>query len=292
MGRQARVPTELRDRPFTLEEARSAGLDRWHLEGAGWRRLGPKVYARAGEAESPLTRLAAALLRLPQSAVFSGLTAAWLHGLDVDPCDPIEVILPPNARVAGRSGMRVRRASLSKREVTVARRMSATSIERTLADTSAFLSATEAVVLVDSALRCKLTNLKRLRADAAARSGRAGVNALRRVIDLAEPASESPMESRLRALLVLAGLPRPVAQYELCDASGHFVARVDLFYPQQRLALEYDGAVHKNSLVDDNRRQNRLLAEDIRLLRFTGADVLGNPGSVIDQVRRMLARAA
>jgi hypothetical protein len=26
--------------------------------------------------------------------VFSGKTAAWLHGLDFEPCDPIEMIVP------------------------------------------------------------------------------------------------------------------------------------------------------------------------------------------------------
>jgi hypothetical protein len=26
--------------------------------------------------------------------VFSGKTAAWLHGLEIEPCDPIEMIVP------------------------------------------------------------------------------------------------------------------------------------------------------------------------------------------------------
>jgi hypothetical protein len=26
--------------------------------------------------------------------VFSGKTAAWLHGLELEPCDPIEMIVP------------------------------------------------------------------------------------------------------------------------------------------------------------------------------------------------------
>ena len=37
------------------------------------------------------------------------------------------------------------------------------------------------------------------------------------------------------------------------------LARTDLYYPDQRLALEYDGGSHRESLVEDNRRQNRLL---------------------------------
>jgi hypothetical protein len=30
----------------------------------------------------------------PTGAVFSGKTAAWLHGLEIEPCDPIEMTVP------------------------------------------------------------------------------------------------------------------------------------------------------------------------------------------------------
>jgi hypothetical protein len=41
-----------------------------------------------------LRRLRAALELAPAGAVFSGKTAAWLHGLELEPCDPIEMIVP------------------------------------------------------------------------------------------------------------------------------------------------------------------------------------------------------
>jgi len=112
---------------------------------------------------------------------------------------------------------------------------------------------------------------------------------LRRVVGFAEPAAESPMESRLRMVLLLGGLPRPEAQVPLHDMKGRFLGRPDLYYSSHRLALEYDGSTHRTSLVEDNRRQNRLLAAEIRLLRFTAGDVLHNPDSVTSQVRRYLA---
>ncbi len=60
---------------------------------------------------------------------------------------------------------------------------------------------------------------------------------------LADGLAESPQETRLRLRLHRSGLPPPVAQYEVrCD--GRFVARVDLAWPEQRLALECDGAWH------------------------------------------------
>ena len=96
------------------------------------------------------------------------------------------------------------------------------------------------------------------------------------------------METRLRMLLVLSGLPRPAAQVPLHDRSGRFIGRPDLYYPEHRLGLEYDGTTHRESLADDNRRQNRLLAAGIHLLRFTGGDVLSRPDQVVAQVRAML----
>ena len=69
------------------------------------------------------------------------------------------------------------------------------------------------------------------------------------------------------------------------------MGRPDLFYPAQRLAIEYDGGIHRDKLVEDNRRQNLLLSAGIGLLRFTRADVYGAPDSVVGQVRAWLDRA-
>jgi very-short-patch-repair endonuclease len=86
-------------------------------------------------------------------------------------------------------------------------------------------------------------------------------------------------------LLILAGLPRPEAQVSIHDDQGRFLARPDLLYRCERLAIEYDGGNHRERLVDDNRRQNRLVGAGFRLLRFTAADVYGTPGLVAMQVR-------
>ena len=51
------------------------------------------------------------------------------------------------------------------------------------------------------------------------------------------------METRLRMLLVLGGLPRPQAQAQLFSTAGRFVARVDLLDAEPGLAIEYDGEI-------------------------------------------------
>jgi very-short-patch-repair endonuclease len=286
------VPPELTTGPFTLAKARRAGLARWHLEGASWRRLGPSVYAWAGLAETPALRLEAARARMPEAAAFSGKTAAWLHGLDVAPCEPIEAILAGDGEGWERGGLSVRRAALDDCEVVVRRGFRTTSPVRTVSDLTRKLSLVEAVVITDMALRAGLIHHAELSEWVHRRAGRKGVGPVRRVLEFAEAGAESPMESRLRMLLVLNGLPRPQVQVTVRDETGSFVGRPDLYYPEHGLGIEYDGETHRASLVEDNRRQNRLLLAEVSLLRFTGADVLRRPDSVVTQVRNALAHVA
>jgi very-short-patch-repair endonuclease len=273
--------------PFTLADARRAGLERWHLEGSNWRRIGPTVYVWAGIRDSPQIKVDAAQRRLPPTAVFSGLTAAWLHGLDVA-SEPIEVTIPKGVGVSARSGIAVRRAALGRGDVVNVRGVRATSMPRTLSDICVRLIVTEAVVIADMALHAGLATLADLDELCVTRGGHAGVGKLRKVADLADAASESPMETRLRVLLELKGLPRPQSQVSIHDSLGRFVGRPDLYYPSHRLGLEYDGGVHRDSLADDNRRQNRLLGAGIRLLRFTAGDIFNHPDLVEAQVRNIL----
>ena len=279
MSRAPRVPKELSRGPFTLADARRHGLRRWHLQGAGWRRIGPGTYLQAGVEETPDTTIQAASRRLPSNAAFSGLTAAWLHGLDVEGCNPVEITVAAPTTVSSRSGMLVRRRALLKGDVVTVRGLRATSVQRTLRDLCARLPLTEAVVLCDMALHSRLAKMSALR----------GTAAMQTVSRFVEPAAESPMESRLRMLLVLAGLPRPEAQVEVRDRLMRFLGRPDLYYREARLALEYDGGIHRGTLAEDNRRQNRLVDSGVRLLRFTAVDIYNSPELVVSMVRKALA---
>jgi hypothetical protein len=287
MGRAPVVPRALSRGPFTLADARRHGLDRWNLQGASWRRLGPQTYALARLGETPQLKLEAAGRRLPPGAVFSGFTAAWLHGLDVEPCDPIEVTAPSPARISTRAGLVVRRRAMDRDEVVTRRGLAATSMLRTIRDLCPRLSLTEAVAITDMALHAGKVDRQDLVAAAAAPT--AGVRVLRQVLEHAEPAAESPMETRLRMLLVLAGLPRPEAQVAVRDRLLRVIGRPDLYYRDERLGLEYDGGTHRDTLVEDNRRQNRLLDAGVRLLRFTAGDIFDTPDHVIGLVRAALA---
>ncbi len=289
MSRAPLIPVALTTGPFNLEEAWRHGLTKDHLRGASWRRLGGGFYALRAIADDPNVVLAATSRRLPMTAVFSGRTAAWLHGLDLPPCNPIEVTLPSGRHTTRLAGVAVRRSTVSASETVILRGQSATSVVRTLADLGRRLPLAEAVAALDMALHRRFIELADLRSWAGAHPGYPGITRLRRTIELAEPATESVMETRLRLLLVLARLPRPHSQIPLYDEAGHFLGRPDLYYPHHRLALEYDGSTHRENLTSDNRRQNRLIDAGFRLLRFTAADVLSAPDSVVALVRRALS---
>ena len=279
------VPLDLRAAPFTVSDARVHGL-RWRsLQTKDWRRLSRGQYVWSKVADDVLLKLKATQQRLPPGFAFSGMTAAWLFGLDVTACDPIEVTLPRNIPVRARAGVKLRRASLPAGETTSRRGFPVTSALRTTCDLGSRRDPIEWVVAIDSALHAGMLELADLNRYVELNTGAKGIRRLRRAVALADARAESPMETRLRVDLVAARLPTPEVQVELHDRGGRFLARVDLFYPDARLVIEFDGQNHRERLAADLRRQNALVNAGYQLLRFTAGD-LAVRGAVVAQVRR------
>ena len=103
-----------------------------------------------------------------------------------------------------------------------------------------------------------------------------------RALAAADGRSESPMESRLRVILIDGGLPPPETQVWVGDR------RIDMAYRDVKLGIEYDGDTHRERLVEDNRRQNWLVAVGYVLLRFTAADVYHRPAAIVSEVGAQL----
>lgn len=139
---------------------------------------------------------------------------------------------------------------------------------------------------MDALLHSRVVKLQPLSAYLAAHRGWPGVPLLREVLTVAEPLSESPMETRLRLLLVDAGAPNPTAQHDVTDGRGRFIGRVDLAYPQWRIAIEYEGDHHRerSHFRRDIARLNALRDNGWLVLRFTADDVLRHPARIVRQV--------
>jgi very-short-patch-repair endonuclease len=273
--------------PFSLDDALSAGLTKSSLRGKSWRHLGAELYCWVGLNADAWMVLSAWKRLLPRNAVFAGKTAAWLLGLDYDPLNPIEVIVMSRSGVRSRPGLSVRHCEIHRADVAEVRGLATTTVHRTLFDLSLRLPPVDALVAIDAALRAELTDKESLGRYGELHAGRAGGRRLRSIAAFAE-AAESPMETRLRWLLLRAGLPKPEVQFDLRDADGRFVARADLYYPRSRLVIEYDGANHRERLVEDNRRQNLIVNAGYRMLRFTAPDIRDQSDLVATRVRNAL----
>jgi uncharacterized protein DUF559 len=289
VGRRPRIPPELKLRPFSLDEAREAGLTLRSLSGKSWRRIGSGLYRWCGLPDDPWLTLSACRRALTREAVFAGRSAAWLLGLDLQATDPVEVVVPPWSGIRTRTGLVVRHCDISPDEVVSVRGLSVLALPLTLAGLCLQRPAVEALVAIDMAVQRRLTDPAALADYAARAGGRAGMHRLRTLALLAAPA-ESPMETRLRWLLIQPGLPSPDVQTNLRDAASNFVARADLYYPAARLAVEFDGSNHRERLVEDDRRQNLLVNAGYRLLRFTAADIHSRPDALVAQVRTALGQ--
>jgi very-short-patch-repair endonuclease len=223
-----------------------------------------------------------------RGGVLAGYSAAAVHRASCEPTGaPAEVLVPvhmkPQPDLLVHQGVASERVLLGG--------TAATSRFRTAWDLGRRLPLCEAVVAVDALARPPRAGdpprflpsalLDRRLLHPGAR------NSLRldRVVALADPRAESPMETRMRLALVRAGL-RPEVQYVLLDGRGRFVARVDLAFPRARLAIEYDGEEHDDSL--DRARDIRTGALGRHTMRLQAADVYRRSARMVDAVRHQI----
>ena len=121
-------------------------------------------------------------------------------------------------------------------------------------------------------------------------SGRRGARKLRAALVRIRPGTDSVPETRLRLLICDAGLPEPVIGFTVTH-NGSFVGQPDLAYPEHRIAIEYEGDVHRLDLRtfrDDIERRERFEDAGWRVIRVT-ADHLAAPVLLIHRIRTALS---
>ena len=283
------------DGPFRGSTAVAAGrLTRGVLRGRRFRRLFPDVYAPAHlDDDLGLRSRAAGLLVVGRGAV-AGWSAAELLGASSGPPGALpEVLLTtPRARSYRCAGLVVHRDRVGPGEVCRVDGIEVTTPERTAYDLARWApTLIERVTAVDAlAHRCgvALADVTMLRHRYL---GSRGGPEIAEVLRLVDRRAESPMESRARMALVLGGLPPPALQYPV-DVRGRRYY-LDLAYPDQRIAIEYDGAEHRSQerARRDLEREAALVAAGWRVLRFDAYVVFYEPWRIAAAVRAELAAA-
>ena len=213
-------------------------------------RMFRSVLLHRSVADDPDARARAVALILPAGAAVCGETAAWLHGIDARPpgrhhAPPrLQCIVPTGTVRRRRPGLACREGVLPADDVVMVHGVPTTSPARTALDLARYAPAFVGLASLDAFAHVGLVTPQELHTRARELRGARNIARARQVLELCEPATESPGESWLRLRLFQAGLPRPVPQVSIRDATGREVYRLDLGYPSQRVGIEYDGEAH------------------------------------------------
>jgi very-short-patch-repair endonuclease len=193
------------------------------------------------------------------------------------------------------SGLAIRRTDfLPARHHCRIDQIPATAVERTLLEVAGRVSDEVLETAIDSALRRRLTTIDRLfhLLEEMAGKGRRGIAALRRVLKARSTwtPTDSSLETKTLRVIRAGGLPEPTIQKAL-GSQGQPIGRVDLYYPSERLVIEVDSYRYHSSRLawqHDLARQNRLMQEELRVVRFTEDDVDRRPHYVVSVIRSFL----
>jgi len=146
------LPDSLRGRPFTVTQARVAGVNENVLRGARFRRLFRDVYADAALPVDTRLRACGLQLVLPRRSAFCLHTAAELYGLPVKD-DVLHVcVADPGSRPRHREGLRIHEV-VSREDIRVHNGLLLTTPERTYLDLASVLDLIRLVVVGDAMLR-------------------------------------------------------------------------------------------------------------------------------------------
>jgi very-short-patch-repair endonuclease len=269
---------------FRRAEAIDAGWTDQQLNSRAFRRVLQGIYTTA---DTPLThelKCAAAALTLPRGSVITGRSAALLRGVPMaDFSTPVEVIVPAGEAMLRRAGLRCTTARIADHEHSPWRQVSVAGFPRIAFDLLKQRSITRAVAQCDALLHAGAVTLDEIVSFLVALPYRWARRARQRIPYL-DGRAESLPESVLRVELVLGGL-HPVPQLEVFDEE-RFVARVDLAFPEARVAVEYDGGWHADpeQIRWDGVRRARLRALGWRVLVVTNDELRNDLDGLLARV--------
>lgn len=218
-------------------------------------------------------------------------TAAAMHGFDTEEPRDLHVLDPPGCHLRSADGLVVHRRDGAPLVLVDGRR--ATSPAWTAVEVARLLRRPRALATLDAALRSGTCSRPDLWRAAIEQAGRRGIVAVRNPIPLADPRAESPMESEARLAMIDGGLPTPELQYEIVDGNGQ-LRRLDFAWPDQRVAVEYDGEDWHSgaeAMRRDRRRQAALLDIDWVALAIIFEDVRYRPWEFVARIDAQLRRA-
>lgn len=272
--------------PFSRADARASGIPEDALRTLQYQRIFYDAYVSSLVPVTTSVRAAAAIMKVSENAYASHQTAAQLWGIPVPDDGLVHVTA---AKMTGRTrcrGILTHQPLTATARTLVCDGIRVSSPEQVFCELAAAgLGLVDLVVAGDAMLRAKKASLDTLWRAVDAMAG-AGVKLARRACGYVRVGVESPMESRLRMLLVLAGLPEPRVNYILRTLDGDWGRRFDMYYPALKLIIEYDGDQHGHldQRDSDIHRREELERLGYKIIAVTAHGIYRNPGLTLRRV--------
>ncbi|MFM2077323.1 MAG: hypothetical protein RJA49_1213 [Actinomycetota bacterium] len=264
---------------------------RWHAMQANgeWIQVTPTHFRHAA---TPLTfemQVRAGAEWLGHRGALFGTTA--LHWLSVDIPEPRKAeFIVPRARRSVANWMVIHTSKLwDPKDAITHNGVRTTKAARAIVDLASIgACAKDLERAIDATVRCRRAAVSNVLDELALvdREGRHGRRVLREL--LLDSGGESALERRFLRIVRQAGLPRPVCQVPFRDAAGRAI-RVDFLFGT--VVVEVSGRLGHVSDSDrrrDAQRRNALQQQGFTVLEFTTAEVIEEPDTVIDTLRRSL----
>ncbi len=227
---------------------------------------------------------------LATGGVLVGSSAAHLWQLIPEPPDVVQVAVDRQRQVFPLAGVTVSRLDLATHELTRRLGLPVTTRTRSALDHIAGCGFSAAVAFADRAVAQRWITSRDL--ERRLESPRRGNAQVRRVLRTLVVGAEAESERRMHTLLRRAGI-HGWSPNHVVAAGARFIARVDIAFAAQRLAIEIDGfAYHsdRDRFQRDRRRQNELVNAGWTVLRFTWTDLVDRPEYVLSTIQAHLQR--
>jgi hypothetical protein len=288
---------------FTLADARRAGLTRAQIDRRvqqHWTTVHDGVFRMHGAPATWRGRVRAAAAAAAPHGAISHRSAAEFYEWPGRRADLVELTCRRWLRAKHPELVVHESTRLEQRDITTIDGIPVTTPERTVLDlASCYPHDRYLEYVVQAARRKRLITYESMRAtfDRHARRGLKGVAALRVTLDRWDPSSrptESDMETMLLNALRQQGLPEPTLQYDVHDANGLFLGRVDAAYPGARVAIEYDSKQEHSDefqVARDARRRSAIQARgDWKVLSARHVDLRRGGTEICAEIQLILRR--
>ncbi|MEK6442593.1 hypothetical protein [Pseudonocardia sp. T1-2H] len=251
------------------------------VESGQWCAAWPGVLIEASRAAEPLTVIAAALRYAGPDALVTGRTAAHLHGCTAVPPLPVHLLVPYGHWLRARAGLVAHNGRPADEDRDEVAGLPSLRLEPVLSDLLCRDRPQDALAVLDQALGLagdagREGLRRRIGDELARRADPRGRRRATRLLELGTGRAESPPESWMLFHLVDVGFPAPEVNWSFDDRDGRQIFRLDLAWPEYRIALEYDGYLaHLGREGADRTRQAALERSGWIVVR-AGTDDLGS----------------